>query len=687
MSEHRNALRNETSPYLLQHADNPVNWNPWGEDALGEARDLNKPILLSVGYSACHWCHVMAHESFEDTETANLMNELFVNIKVDREERPDLDKIYQTAHQLLTRRPGGWPLTMFLMPDDHAPFFGGTYFPPDARFGLPGFKELLIRVDELFRERLDDIRTQNHSLMEALNNLQKTTPGSKASLNHIPLQMARNQAAQSFDREHGGFGDAPKFPHPPSIERLLRDFAASRAADEPDQEAFEMAVFSLTKMALGGIYDQLGGGFCRYSVDQHWTIPHFEKMLYDNGPLLTLYSHAWQLTHNDLFKKTALEIADWVVRDMQSSEGGFYSSLDADSEGEEGKFYVWTRAEVNALVDEQQYQLISKVFGLDQPANFEGKWNLHALNPLSTAAQALSLDIDEASNKLDAARAVLLAERNKRIWPGRDEKVLTSWNALMIKGLAVSARIFERPDHLEAAYRALDFIQTTMWTGERLLATWKDGKAHLNAYLDDYAFLIDALLACVETHWRSADLNFAIALADTMLARFEDEDGGFFFTSHDHETLIQRSKSLSDDALPAGNGVAAHSLLRLGHILGDVTYLESAERTLLCAWDSISQTPSACNTMLLALEEYLEPTETLILRGPNKVLAEWQRRCGEDYAPTRQTLAVPGDAENLPGLLAERHSVDGGVAYLCRGHQCDAPLTNIDALKDTLQGY
>ncbi len=680
-----NALRDETSPYLLQHASNPVAWHPWGPGALELARQEDKPILLSIGYSACHWCHVMAHESFEDHETAALMNELFINIKVDREERPDLDKIYQTAHQLLTRRPGGWPLTMFLAPEDHAPFFGGTYFPGEPRHGLPGFKDLLTRIAAAYREQNTEIRDQNKAVVNALQSLQALPGKNSDVISDAPLTMVRQYAGQTFDRQHGGFSGAPKFPHPPSVERLLRDYAASPTAAR-DTEALEMGLFTLSKMAQGGMYDQLGGGFARYSVDEQWMIPHFEKMLYDNGPLLTLYSEAWQLTGDPLFDRTARETADWCLRDMQSPEGGFYSSLDADSEGHEGTFYVWTREQVRTLLDEEQYRIFAPHYGLDRNPNFEGKWHFHVFQTLADVASTQGLSEPQARSILDAARARLLEVRNQRVWPDRDDKVLTSWNALMIKGLAVAGQVFAQASYLEAAERAVDFVHSKMWKDNRLLATYKDGKAHLNAYLDDYAFLIEALLRLLEARWRSDDLEFAVELAETMLENFEDkQNGGFFFTSHDHEQLIQRSKTFADDALPGGNGIAAYSLLRLGHLLGDTRLLSSAERCLTAGWNSIEPQPAGHNAMLLALEEYLHPTQTIVLRADAQELQHWQRRCVADYAPRRLTLAIPNSAQSLPGLLNERRGNATPVAYLCAGHHCEAPVTDFDALDKKLR--
>ncbi|HMK15109.1 MAG TPA: thioredoxin domain-containing protein, partial [Burkholderiales bacterium] len=430
-----NHLAGETSPYLLQHADNPVEWYPWGEEALKLSREQDKPILLSIGYSACHWCHVMAHESFEDAKVAKLMNEHFINIKVDREERPDLDQIYQAAHYMLTQRSGGWPLTMILTPDQK-PFFGGTYFPKHPRYNLPGFGDLLQRVAGFYHEHRDEIERQNVSLLAALERTQPEK--STQELGTDPLQRLLAQLQNSFDPLHGGFGDAPKFPHPAEIEFCLRSFAATG-----DSSTLRIAGFTLEKMAKGGIYDQLGGGFCRYSVDQYWKIPHFEKMLYDNGPLLRLYADAWLASDNLLFKTVAEQTAGWVMREMQSPEGGYFSTLDADSEHEEGKFYVWTREQAASLLDAQEYAVAAAYYGLDRLPNFEGKfWHLNVYKSLEEIAGTLSISQEQAQQLLTSARSKLFTAREMRVHPGRDEKILTSWNALMIKGMAHAARVF-----------------------------------------------------------------------------------------------------------------------------------------------------------------------------------------------------------------------------------------------------
>lgn len=675
-----NRLADATSPYLQQHATNPVHWQPWDRQALELAREQNRPILLSIGYSACHWCHVMAHESFEDPETAALMNQLFVNIKVDREERPDLDRIYQSAHQLLARRPGGWPLTLFLTPDDQTPFFAGTYFPPQPRHGLPAFRDLLRSIHQAWLEQGAEIREQNQALRQALAQLNPAAGSGRPVLDATPLESARQQLARSFDETWGGFGQAPKFPHPASLERLLRHWAATAVNGNPDARSLHVVDHTLTRMALGGINDQLGGGFCRYSVDEQWMIPHFEKMLYDNGPLLGLYADLWQITRKPLFRDTALQTAGWVMREMQSPEGGYYSSLDADSEGEEGRFYVWTREQVRALLDDDQYRHLARYYGLDGPANFEGRWHLHTRVSVAELNQAFGSSGEQARTLLRSARDTLFRAREQRPRPGRDEKILTSWNALMIKGMARAGRVLEQSAPIESAERALDFIRRELWCDGRLLATHKDGVSALPAYLDDYAFLLDALLELLQVRWRRADLAFATALADGLLARFRDrEAGGFFFTADDHEQLIHRPKGYGDDSMPSGNGVAALALARLGHLLGESAYLDAAADTLGNAWEHLRQLPHAHCTLLAALEEQLHPTETIVIRGPEAEIGRWLQRAGQAFAPRRFSVAIPDSEQGLPGLLGQRVATGRTCAYLCAGTRCEAPLESFEA--------
>ena len=666
VTPHRNQLSRETSPYLLQHAGNPVDWYPWCEEALGKARREDKPILLSIGYSACHWCHVMAHESFEDEKTAAVMNERFVNIKVDREERPDLDKIYQLAHQLLTRRPGGWPLTVFLNPHDQAPFFSGTYFPKESRYNLPGFVWLLELVSAHYREKKDALKESSQALVGALCSI-SSSAGSEAISDEIPM-LARRELEADFDAEHGGFGGAPKFPHPTSLEFLLRHWQATNGSDST---ARLMVVETLANMAEGGIYDQLGGGFCRYSVDAQWEIPHFEKMLYDNGPLLGLYSLAWQAMQIPVFRRVAIEAAEWVMREMQSPEGGYYSSLDADSEGEEGKFYVWNRREVEALLTPEEYALTKLHYGLDETPNFEGHWHLHVALPLEKAALRLGIEASVAEERVQAARAKLLAAREKRVRPGRDEKILTAWNALMIKGMAIAGRVLEREDFIASAERAYEFLHRSVWREGRLLAAYKDGQARFPAYLDDYAFLLDAGLELLQSRWSASTLAWSSSLAEDLLARFEDEEsGGFFFTAHDHEALIHRPKSTMDEAMPAGNAVAAYALSRLGHLLGEGRYLAVAERSLKAAMVAMQNHPGAHGAFLIALDEWLRPPQIVVLRGEAAAMAVWRNAAQAPYAPRRLCFAIPEGETGLPGILAERKPTEGVVAYICEAARC-----------------
>ena len=672
----RNRLAAETSPYLLQHADNPVDWYPWGDEALNRARSDNKPILLSIGYSACHWCHVMAHESFEDPHTAEVMNRLFVNIKVDREERPDLDKIYQAAQQMITQGSGGWPLTMFLTPDEQQPFFGGTYFPKEPRYGMPAFTDLLQRVSQYFAQHGADIAAQNQQLQQAFATMAPAPAAADLAIGSAPLAAGRSALERSFDGVAGGFTRAPKFPHAGSIERCLRQWHATSAEPEPDLKALFMATLTLTRMAEGGIYDQLAGGFSRYSVDARWMIPHFEKMLYDNSLLLCEYARAALATGDPLYARIAGETADWMLRDMRSPDGGFYSSLDADSEHHEGKFYVWTPGEAATLLTEAEYAVFSRRFGLNREANFEGAWHLHAFEAVeSMSAQAL----------IDSARAKLLKQRVLRIWPARDEKILTSWNALAIKGLSIAARVLNRPDLALAAGAAVDFIHHHLWRDGRLLATYKDGRAHLPAYLDDYAFLIDALLELLQTRWRSKDLRFAQQLAGVLLDQFEDADnGGFFFTAKDHEALIHRSKTFGDDSLPSGNAIAASALTRLGYLLSDTRYLDAAERSLRAAWPHLEEYPQAHMSYLQALEDHLAEMQTLIIRGAGPESQGWADQLKGLYAPLRMMFAIPSDAEDLPDSLAAKSAHAAPVAYLCTRMTCAAPIGSLQELSRRL---
>ncbi|GAB4169957.1 MAG: thioredoxin domain-containing protein [Rhodocyclaceae bacterium] len=661
-----NLLAGQTSPYLLQHAGNPVDWHPWGARALELAREQDKPILLSIGYSACHWCHVMARESFEDAAVAALMNRLYINIKVDREERPDLDHIYQSAHQVLTQRAGGWPLTMFLMPDG-TPFFGGTYFPRSPRYGLPGFPEILERVAAAYHGRRREIAQQNRALAAALA---RTLPDAAADapFSDRPIERLAGALASGFDPVHGGFGGAPKFPHPCELDFLLR-----RSRSRADERPAAIVTATLARMAEGGIHDQLGGGFFRYSVDERWAIPHFEKMLYDNALLLRLYADAWLVTRDPLFAATAGRTAGWVMREMQSGEGGYWSSLDADSGHEEGAFYLWTPDELRGVLSDDTFSLAQRHWGLAGPPNFENRrWHLAVSEPLGAICADLGIAAQDGGRRIEEARAQLLAVRDRRVRPGCDDKILTSWNALMIEAMTHAGVVFRRPDWLASAGRALDFVRGTMYRNGRLLATCRGARARLDAYLDDHAFLLAALIERMQAGFRGEDLAFAIEIADTLLARFEDrEAGGFFFTGHDHETLIHRPKPAQDGSTPGGNAVAAFALQRLGHLCGDARYLDSARRTLALFLPQMEREPWGCATLAVALEEHLAPPTLVVLRG--READSWLERLHSRYQPHTIAAAVGEQERGLPPVL-DKPAGSAVNAWVCSGVHCLPPI-------------
>ncbi|MCZ6887731.1 MAG: thioredoxin domain-containing protein [Gammaproteobacteria bacterium] len=683
-----NRLKDETSPYLRQHAENPVNWFPWSAEALDLAQREAKPILLSIGYSACHWCHVMARESFQDPATAAAMNEHYVNIKVDREERPDLDKIYQLAHHLLTQQAGGWPLTMFLDPDTRVPFFGGTYFPKTPRYQLPGFTDLLLRISDTFHHNKTELATQGTKLTEVMGRLNPVNVEPTGIEDLALLQQARDELERRYDPAQGGFSKPPKFPMPSAIDRVLRHWAYQSKAGARDREGLDMATNTLTKIARGGIYDHVGGGFCRYATDPAWMVPHFEKMLYDNGALVALYSDALGLSPDPLFTMAVRETCDWLIREMQHTEGGFFSALDADSEGEEGKFYLWRRAEVKKLLTEEEYLIIETLYGLDKPANFEGKWNLHRYDAWRSVVERLSLDPANADQVLASAKAKLLAARAERVAPAKDDKVLTSWNGIAIRGLARASMRLAEDRWLRAAQHAADFIRGKLWDGERLLATWKDGQAKYPAYLDDYANLLEGLLELLSAEWRESDLRLAIGLADAMLKHFYDADGGFFFTADDHETLIHRPQPTMDDAMPPGNGTATRALLTLGHLLGETRYLDAAHGTLAWARGVMEQHPSGHCTLLDALEATLYAPEQIIVRGPANELGPWLAIAREGYRPWRNAYGIPYEFNSLvPAYLPRLVSADTQnrvSGFVCSALQCSTPIESLEEFKHAL---
>ena len=670
-----NLLSEETSPYLLQHANNPVNWHPWNEVALEKAKKENKPVLLSIGYSACHWCHVMAHESFEDEQTAKIMNQHFINIKVDREERPDLDKIYQTAHSLLTSRSGGWPLTVFLSPDNQMPFFAGTYFPDKERHNLPSFSQILHMVADAYTNKTSEIAQQNDSINNILKDISAYTPNN-SQLNALPLDLCRKQLEAAFDSRHGGFSPAPKFPHTDIIERCLRHHLLLKSQNKHDDKALDMATYTLDKMSLGGFQDHIGGGFFRYSTDEHWMIPHFEKMLYDNAQLLSVYSQAYRMTDNNLYRHAVLRAADWCHLDMQTSSGGYCSALDADTDKVEGKTYVWTPESVKPHLSADEYAVFSVKFDLTKAANFEGNWHLHSSISNETLAEELETDLEKIEILLDSSTQKLLGERETRRQPSRDNKILCAWNALMIRGMSLAGRRTDNPQFIDSAIHSADFIYANLWKDQRLMASYKDGKAHLNAYLDDYAYLLQALLELLQSKWNLQHYQWAIQVADSMLEHFEDkEQGGFFFTSHDHEQLLYRSKTFSDDAMPNGNAIAANSLLQLGWLSGESKYLEAAEKTIRCCYNSLSEQAITHCSLLHALELFLKPGLVIILRGSDDDLLKWKLAADHRYIPHLTSIAIDLN-ENLPDVLQDKKPVGEACAYICEGTKCLPVITD-----------
>ncbi len=690
-----NRLIGETSPYLRQHAHNPVDWYPWGPEALARARAEDRPILLSVGYSACHWCHVMAHESFEDPETAALMNELFVNVKVDREERPDIDAIYMEAVQAMTQH-GGWPMTVFLTPDGK-PFYGGTYFPPEPRYGMPGFRQLLLAIADAWRNRRRELELAGERLAELLQRTATLAPAD-VTLTPALLEQARQGMLRSHDPVEGGFGTAPKFPQPMNLDFLLQTYLHTG-----DQATLRAVVLTLHKMAAGGIYDQLGGGFHRYSTDELWLVPHFEKMLYDNAQLARVYLHAWQVTGDALFRRIVEETLDYVRREMTSPEGGFYSTQDADSEGHEGKFFLWTPAEVKALLGEEDGRLFCACYGVTERGNFReggpGASILHVARPVEAVAHALGVSVERLTAVVERGRAILFAARERRVHPGRDEKILAEWNGLMIHAFAEAGVVLARPDYIAAAERAAGFVLAHMsqWQSEagdvRLWHTYKDGQARLNGYLEDYAAVALGLIALYQATFRLEWLQAARALAEVVLARFADEAGaGFFQTSDDHEQLIARRKDFVDNATPAGNSLAAELLLRLGKLLDRPDYTAAAVETLRLLAAAMAQQPLAFGRLLAALDFYLNPGHEIAIIGEPgaaetaALLAEVRQR----YLPNSVVAcAAAHDATaqaTIPLLAGRAALADRATAYVCRNYACRLPVVEPTALAAQLAG-
>ena len=670
-AQHSNSLINESSPYLLQHAHNPVDWYPWGDEAFAKAKKEDKPVLVSIGYSACHWCHVMEHESFEDEATAKLMNERFVNIKVDMEERPDVDQIYMTFVQLTTGR-GGWPMNVFLTPDK-LPFFGGTYFPPNPRHGMPSWPQILTSIGEAWRERRDELL---HSANEILGELRRVglSEFSSAPLAAEQLDVAFQSFARSFDKTNGGFGGAPKFPPSMSLEFLLRYW--KRTGNE---EALEMVRFTARKMAEGGMYDQLGGGFHRYAVDAVWLVPHFEKMLYDNAQLIRIYLHLYQVTRDEFFKTVAVDTLDYVRREMLDASGGFYSSQDADSEGEEGKFFVWKPEEIVDLLGEEDARIFNFYYDVSEEGNFEGSNILHVSYTPEAAAKALKIQAPELVEILGRGRAKLFEHREKRIKPFRDEKVLTAWNGLMLAAFAEAAAVLDDADYLEIAKRNADFLIAQLQKDGRLLRTWKDGQAKLNGYIEDYANLADGLIELFEASGDIRYLTEAKRLADLMITEFWDEDsGGCFFTSTDHEELIVRNKDFHDNATPSGNSAAADVLLRLAKFYGEEKYERFGTTVLRLAAAQLKRYPQGFGRALSAMEFSLSRVLEIVVIGERSNPLE--REVFETYLPNSVVAVAERGSSELP-LLADKSTLNGQpTAFVCENFVCQRPVTETSEL-------
>ena len=680
-----NRLINEQSPYLRQHAYNPVDWYAWGDEALARAKAENKPILLSIGYSACHWCHVMERESFEDESIARLMNDNFVAIKVDREERPDLDQIYMEAVQMITGR-GGWPLTMFLRPDAK-PFFGGTYFPPVDRQGMPGFPRVLTAAADAYRRGAHEVAHNVEKLSEALGALGTYTATEGEIRRDLPI-LAAHELARSYDSVHGGLGGAPKFPNTFVLSLFLRSYDA-----DDDSQFADMVRDTLNKMAKGGIYDQIGGGFHRYSVDERWLVPHFEKMLYDNALLAKLYLDAGRALNEPEFLNVAREILDYVLREMTSPEHGFYSTQDADSEGEEGKFFIWTPAEVDSILGEKLAPSARRYFDVTEEGNFEGSNILHRSIELADAAKQFNISPDAMGDALRTIKEKLFAVREKRIKPGRDEKILAAWNGMMISAFADGYRALHEPRYLAAAERAVEFVMTKLWDGRALKRSFKDGLARFNAYLEDYAILANAMIDTYEASLDARYLNHAKTLADIILERFLDKErGGFFFTSDDHEELITRFKGAFDGSTPSGNSAAVMALLRLHSYTGDERYFHEAERTIKLLREFMEKQPFAFSHLLEAVDLYLRGPTEIVLVGDRKSpeFREWSERIGLLYVPNLAIYAIdPKNAATgfIPEQARGKDQIDGKLtAYVCRERTCSMPITSYKNLEAEVRG-
>lgn len=681
--KHTNRLIEETSPYLLQHAHNPVDWYPWGEEALELAKREHKPILLSIGYSACHWCHVMERESFENEEIAAVMNDLFINIKVDREERPDLDEIYMNAVQVMTRQ-GGWPMTVFLTPN-LKPFFGGTYYPPEDRYGRPGFPKVMHAVAEAFNEKNQQVLEQADQITAQLNQMSNLVGPHEHELTEELMTKAFQHYRSQFDAQYGGFGNAPKFPPSMGLPFLLRYWHHSG-----NENALEMVELTLQKMARGGIYDQLGGGFHRYSTDERWLVPHFEKMLYDNAQLVVAYFEAYQATKNTFYRDIATDTLDYVLREMYDEEnGGFYSTQDADSEGVEGKFFVWEPSDVEDIIGEENAKIFCEYYDITPHGNFEGENILHVQTPSDVFARKIGMNHEELEELLADGRQKLFDEREKRIKPGLDDKILTSWNGLMIRGMAMGYQLTGKPEYLTACEKSAEFILTTLSQDNGLLLrTYRAGKSHLNAYLEDYSYFIAGLISLYEASFEPKWLTEADRLAEIMADQFGDDAGdGFFFTGKAHEVLIVQSKSAYDGATPSGASMAIHSLLRLAKHLGKPDFHDKAVDTLKLYFHQMEVMPSGSGQLLCELAFSLSTPKEIAIVGDRKETRTTAMLAAlhGNFQPNKiVALCEPAQESALP-LLANKPQIQNtATAYVCEDYVCQAPTTDVDVFLQML---
>lgn len=673
-----NRLVRETSPYLLQHAYNPVDWFAWGEEAFEKALREDKPIFISIGYSACHWCHVMEHESFENADIARLMNENFVNIKIDLEERPDVDQIYMTFVQMTTGH-GGYPLNVFLTPDK-LPFFGGTYFPPAPRYQMPSFPQILESVAEAFRERRDELLHSAHDVLDEIRQIGAVETDS-VDLSKDQLDTAFQSFVKNFDAVNGGFGGAPKFPPPMSLEFLLRYYQRTN-----NKNALKMVEKTCQKMASGGIYDHLGGGFHRYTVDAIWLVPHFEKMLYDNAQLARIYLHLFQATKNEFYKTVAVETLEYVKREMLDPKGGFYTAQDADSEGVEGKFFGWTPEEVSKVLGETDARIFNFYFDVSEHGNFEEINILNVKNSSAETAEALKISEKELEKIIAGGREKLFAEREKRVKPFRDEKIITAWNGLMLATFAEAAAILDRADYLEIAKNNADFILENLQKDGYLLRTSKDGQSKLNAYLEDYANFVDGLTELFQVSGDAKYLKEAGRLADLMITEFWDETGdGFFFTANNHEKLPVRSKDFYDNATPSGNSAAAAALLKLSHLLGEEKYEQFVVRILQRVSSQISLYPQAFGKILSVLEFHLSTIKEIVIIGEKG--SELEREVWSDYLPNKVMVLAENAEENaeiIPLLQGRKMINEMPTAFVCENFTCQKPVNTVGELRRQL---